>query len=546
VATLTSFSRILARRAARRALYPIIELLTLVALLTRKLARGEGRYVQSFSSQGDRRVLVIAAHPDDETIGCYGTILAHLASGDIVKVIVVTDGSGSRAGGLEPAEMAQRRGRELAEIERRLAPAAFDWLRLPEGHWECGELVLPLEHELTQFRPHVLYSPSCVDFHPEHLRVAAATAGALAHIGAGDAPLVRVYEMQVPLGQELVNLFTPLDGSYGAKAQAIACYRTQRGALDVWRRQSRYVGALYGAWGGAEAFWEMPADAFGRIMDYGDWDWKRSPFRSLTGRPLGDLVAYLKGARTRRVLRSIADIGRGPSAQRGAWRRAIKRAAKWGLTLRWRIRPPDYTRTYRIRVNGLDLVVLPTVFHPTWHFTSRFLAEECGRLLGGKASSVLEIGTGTGVVALSAARFAEHAVATDVNPQAVLCALGNAESNGLAGKVSILEGDMFAPVAGQRFDAILCNPPYLKGVRRTAVEMAYFAGENLEWISRLATEGPGYLQPGGAMYCVFGDAGDVRSLVERFEREGWSADCVARRHIPSEELSIWRFRVGGT
>jgi release factor glutamine methyltransferase len=542
---LTSFSHRLARRGARLVLYPVVELLTLGALLARKLALGEGRDVQPFSSPGNRRVLVIAAHPDDETIGCYGTILAHLASGDAVKVIVVTDGSGSRAGGLEPPEMARRRGQELAEIECRLAPALFVWLRLPEGKWESGELAGTLERVLADFRPHVLYSPSCVDFHPEHLRVAAAMAEALARRSSGDPPLVRVYEMQVPLGPELVNLYTPLNTSYSAKAQAIACYRTQRGALDLWRRQSRYVGALYGARGGAEAFWEMQADAFGRIMEYGDWDWSTSPFNSLTGRPLADLVAYLKGARTRKVLEAIAGIdGCRAPAQRATWRRAMKRSAKLAITLRWRIRPPDYTRTYKVRVNGLDLVVLPTVFHPIWHFTSRFLAEECGRLVAGKANRVLEIGTGTGVVALSAARFAEHVVATDVNPQAILCALQNAESNGYTGKVTVLQGDMFAPVAGQRFDAILCNPPYLRGLRHSPVEIAYFAGENLELISRLATEAPGYLQAGGAMYCVFGDAGDVRLLVELVEREGWSAECVARREIPSEGLSIWRFRTG--
>src|SRR5947209_3800490 len=86
--------------------------------------------------------------------------------------------------------------------------------------------------------------------------------------------------------------------------------------------------------------------------------------------------------------------------QKSKMGRAVKRAAKWGLTLRWRVRPLNHDRTYRARVNGLDLVVLPTVFHPARHFTSRFLAEECARLLGrareGNHARVLEVGTGTG------------------------------------------------------------------------------------------------------------------------------------------------------
>ena len=197
------------------------------------------------------------------------------------------------------------------------------------------------------------------------------------------------------------------------------------------------------------------------------------------------------------------------------------------------------------------MVVLPTVFHPTWHFTSRFFAEECERLLASEVrgpsggarpvNSVLEVGTGTGLVALSAARRARRVVATDINPLAVECARRNAEANGLAEKVQVLEGDMFAPVAGQRFDVILCNPPYFKGSPRSTVELAYMGGENLEWTGRLAEQARDYLAEGGALFCVFGDAGDVASLVEIFRREGWSSECVARRNLITEQLSIWKF-----
>jgi len=100
-----------------------------------------------------------------------------------------------------------------------------------------------------------------------------------------------------------------LGASYGDKARAIACYRTQRGALDLWRREARYLGTLYGERRGAEAFWEMPACTYGRIMEHGQWDWSASPFRSLTGRPLSDFAAYLRGSSERRALRAIAKAG---------------------------------------------------------------------------------------------------------------------------------------------------------------------------------------------------------------------------------------------
>src|SRR5436305_2095713 len=111
-----SFSRRLVRHLARRAFYPLVERLTVAALLGVKRASGQAGRARLFESPGGLRVLVVAAHPDDETIGCFASILSHLESGDSVQVLVVTDGSGSRAGGLDPGQMARRRSLEIAEV----------------------------------------------------------------------------------------------------------------------------------------------------------------------------------------------------------------------------------------------------------------------------------------------------------------------------------------------------------------------------------------------------------------------------------------------
>ena len=315
-------------------MYPLVERLTVVALLGMKRPSGQAGRVRPFESPGGQRVLVVAAHPDDETIGCFATILSHLECGDSVRVLVVTDGSGSRAGGLGPGEMARARSLEIKEVSKLMPGIHLVQLGLVEGHWEAGELATVLEQQLTQFAPDLVYAPSCVDFHPEHLKVARAIASALgmcatraagqlrsveaplaapharvvAQKGAApSAPTVRAYEMQVPLSLELANRYTPLGRHYQAKARAIAAYRSQRGALDLWRREARYLGALLDTPGGAEAFWELPACAYRRVIARGNWDWRTMPFKSLSGRPLGDLTAYLKGRNARLTLRALAE-----------------------------------------------------------------------------------------------------------------------------------------------------------------------------------------------------------------------------------------------
>jgi methylase of polypeptide subunit release factors len=133
-------------------------------------------------------------------------------------------------------------------------------------------------------------------------------------------------------------------------------------------------------------------------------------------------------------------------------------------------------------------------------------------------------------------------VAVDINPAAARCAKLNAVANGLAGKVEVYEGDMFGPVAGRKFDLILCNPPYFRGEPGDDAQMAYMGGPNLEWISRFAREAHAHVAPGGSMACVFGSAADVPVLVSRIEAQGWTGYIAATRSTLFEDLSVWQFK----
>jgi SAM-dependent methyltransferase len=74
--------------------------------------------------------------------------------------------------------------------------------------------------------------------------------------------------------------------------------------------------------------------------------------------------------------------------------------------------------------------------------------------------SALDLGTGGGILALTLAGHAERVVATDVNPRALELARHSARLSGIA-NVEWRHGDWYAPVAGERFDLIVCNPPYV-------------------------------------------------------------------------------------
>lgn len=121
---------------------------------------------------------------------------------------------------------------------------------------------------------------------------------------------------------------------------------------------------------------------------------------------------------------------------------------------------------------------------------------------------ILDLGTGSGAIALSLASELPGAdvTATDLSQAALQIANENADRLPQGEKVRFLHGDLFGPIAGERFDLVVSNPPYV--ARRDVAtlppelahepEMALFAGEDgLDVIRRLVAEAGSHLSPGG-------------------------------------------------
>lgn len=193
-----------------------------------------------------------------------------------------------------------------------------------------------------------------------------------------------------------------------------------------------------------------------------------------------------------------------------------------------------------MRAAGLRLKVLPTVFNPAIHFTSAYLAEYLAMPDVIKPGErVLDLGTGSGIVAIAAARGgAGHVVATDINPAAVRCAAGNVRRYGLEVRVQIRQGDLFEPVRGEQFDLIVSNPPFFRGEPKSPGEYAYYAGRNYEWLHRFATEVGDHMASHARCLLVLGDAADVPSVLERLRHAGREPLVIVSRDILVETLSI--------
>lgn len=211
-----------------------------------------------------------------------------------------------------------------------------------------------------------------------------------------------------------------------------------------------------------------------------------------------------------------------------------------GAALRcaYRLTGRDRYDDFRLeRVHGLPFLVLPSVFNPKLPRTGAFLAAHLDARVVAPDARVLDMGTGSGVCAVHAARRARRVIAVDINPAAVRCATINVTLNAMEQRVEVRHGDLFAPVAGERFELVLFNPPFLRGEPRDDRDRAWRSPDVAE---RFAAGLGEHLAPGGAALVVLSSFGGAAAFLGAFQRQRLAVTVLATRRFATERIAILR------
>jgi release factor glutamine methyltransferase len=164
------------------------------------------------------------------------------------------------------------------------------------------------------------------------------------------------------------------------------------------------------------------------------------------------------------------------------------------------------------------------------------LAHELRREPLEEGSSVLDLCAGSGILAIVAAQGgARRVTAVDVSRRAMLATRLNARLNGVS--VCAVRGDLFSAVAGQRFDVIVSNPPYVPSASdeppRRGAKRAWEAGpDGRLFLDRICTGAHEHLLPGGVLLLVHSSLCDEQRTVEMLAQRGLEARIAARRSGP--------------
>lgn len=198
-------------------------------------------------------------------------------------------------------------------------------------------------------------------------------------------------------------------------------------------------------------------------------------------------------------------------------------------------------RTRTVTIGDLNLTVPPTVFHPGVFVTSKIFANYLrGTDLRGKA--VAEVGTGSGVLALSAARAgARKVLALDINPNAAAAASENARANGLADIVEGRTSDLFSAAGkDELFDVIISSPPSFGGEPRDMSDRAWHAGDGYRHIQPLFRQAYDHLKRDGEMFVLLSSDTNIALLENLARQAGFDWKLVMRKSIWVEEFLIFR------
>ena len=212
----------------------------------------------------------------------------------------------------------------------------------------------------------------------------------------------------------------------------------------------------------------------------------------------------------------------------------LGRMLGWVVRLRGGHRYDDFRME---RVQGAPIVVIPSVFNPKLLRTGRFFASLLDSSLLERNAEVLDMGTGSGVCAVFAARHAHRVVAVDINAAAVRCAAINAQLNHLENRIDVRHGDLFSAVPDERFDLILFNPPFVRGTPRNDRDRAWRSDDVAE---RFAAGLADHLKPGGSALVLLSTFGDAPGFLEQFRKQGLRISLFAERRFVNERLAVFR------
>jgi len=189
------------------------------------------------------------------------------------------------------------------------------------------------------------------------------------------------------------------------------------------------------------------------------------------------------------------------------------------------------------RYDDIHLIIKPGVFHPGFFFSTKLLLKYL-KDVPLEDRKFLELGAGSGLISIYAAKKKAVVTATDVSQIAVETTMQNAERNQLS--IKVINSDLFERIHQQIFDIIVINPPYFPEHPVDEKDYAWYCGENFEYFEKLFQQLGGYVEQHSDVIMILSEDCRIEQIRQIALKNHWVLDIVYQKRILWEMNFILR------
>ena len=202
--------------------------------------------------------------------------------------------------------------------------------------------------------------------------------------------------------------------------------------------------------------------------------------------------------------------------------------------LRWYL-----SKTRKVKIGDITLEIPPSVFHPSFYFSTDFLLEYLDNE-DFVNKRVLELGAGSGLLSVFMAKNKANVFASDINLAACEAVIKNANANDVY--LHVIHSDLFDNFPKTVFDLIIINPPYYPKYPQNDTENAFFCGGNFEYFHKLFSQVANFLTENGKIIMVLSEDCEIKKIREIAENNQLNWSKIQSKKIVGELNILFEIR----
>ena len=177
----------------------------------------------------------------------------------------------------------------------------------------------------------------------------------------------------------------------------------------------------------------------------------------------------------------------------------------------------------------LEIEIFPGVFPPRFFYSTKALLKYLVKQ-DLKNHTFLELGAGSGLISLYAAKIGAIVTASDISKTAVKNVMHNADKHKL--KINVIHSDLFMNIKKQQFDWIIINPPFYSKTPEQETDFAWYCGENFEFFQSLFSNISEYIHETSKVLLALSDTTSIANIIKIAGENKLIATIVySQRHI---------------